>query len=94
MTTFKDDYIVLVLPNNRGRLRKTCVSLGITWPPPEFIELAGGPISTPRYRCVRFSQITDEQRKTMTHVCRGAEYVHDSEGPPSKAPKKPTLRPL
>lgn len=83
--TFDDDFIRLRLPNGRGTLHKTCKALGIDWPPPEFIALAGGPISTPVYRQVRRSEITDEQRQGMTHVCRGAEYVYDHEQPPEEA---------
>lgn len=82
--TFDDDYIQLRL--STGPMRVPLKQLGIDWPPPEFIEITGGPFSTPRFRRVRFSQITDEQRKRMTHVCRGAEYVHDGpDGPPSKS---------
>ncbi len=73
--TFDDDYIQLRLTT--GPMRVTCKHLGISWPPPEHIEIAGGPFSTPRFRRLRYSAITDEQRQGMRHLCRGAEYVHD-----------------
>lgn len=73
--TFDDDYIQLRL--STGPMRVTCKQLGIDWPPPEVIEITGGPYSTPRFRRLRMSAITDEQRQGMTRVCRGAEYVHD-----------------
>lgn len=41
------------------------------WPPPEFIRT-----NDVVFRCTNYSRITDEQRKEMTHVCRGSEYVH------------------
>lgn len=71
--TFDDDYIRLLLAT--GPLDVTCKALGIDWPPPEFIEVKG-PLSTPTFRRVRYSQISDEDRAEMTHVCRGAEYRH------------------
>lgn len=83
--TFDDDYIVLL--TRHGPIRSTCKQLGIDWPPPEEIAIAGGPFSTPVYRRVRFSKITDEQRKGLTHVCRGAEYVGVRNDPPEPAPK-------
>lgn len=46
------------------------------WPPPEIVETPDGQ----RWRLVRFSQITDEQRARMTHVFRGAEYEALREG--------------
>lgn len=84
--TFDDDYIQLRTPN--GPLRVTCKQVGCDWPPPELIGIAGGPFSTPVYRRIRYSQISDEQRAGMTRVCRGAEYVHESELPPEAAPTK------
>lgn len=85
--TFDDDYIQLNL-GKRGVLRQTCKELGVSWPPPEHIAITGGPFSTPTFKRVRYSAITDEQRKGMTHVCRGAEYVHDGVLPPQKTPKR------
>lgn len=79
--TFDDDYIQLRLLV--GPLRATCKSLGLDWPPPDVIEIAdidgvyvGKSPAPTRFKRIRFSQITDEQREGMTHVCRGAEYVH------------------
>ncbi len=80
--TFDDDYIQLQLAT--GPMRVSCKHLGIDWPPPEFIEISGGPYSTPKFKRLRYSAITDEQRAGLTHVCRGAEYAHDgADGPPS-----------
>lgn len=75
--TFDDDFVQLNLPGYKGTLRQFCAQLGIDWPPPEFIRISGGPFSTPVYRRIRMSEITDAQRAEMTRVCRGAEYVHD-----------------
>lgn len=75
--TFDDDYLQFRL--STGPLRMTCKSAGVDWPPPERIEVTGGPFSTPRFKRIRYSDITDDQRAGMTHVCRGAEYVHDTE---------------
>lgn len=81
--TFDDDYCQFRL--TAGPLRITCKKLGVDWPPPEFIDITGGPFSTPRFRRLRYSAITDEQREGMTHVCRGAEYVHDGADGPARA---------
>lgn len=75
--TFDDDYIQLRL--STGPLRIPCKQLGLTWPPPERFEVTGGPLSVPRFKRVSFSQITDAERARMTRVCRGAEYVHDTD---------------
>ena len=72
--TFDDDHIVLRL--STGRMRVPLKQLGIDWPPPEYFQITGGPFSEPIFKRIRFSQITDEQRAGMTHVCRGAEYRH------------------
>ena len=40
-----------------------------SWPPPEFVLHNGK-----KYQRIRYSEITDEERETMTHVCRGGEY--------------------
>lgn len=70
--THDDDFVVLQF--DHGIIRQPCRALGLKWPPPETIEVFGI-----RMQRNRFSQITDEQRATMTHVCRGAEYsVYDS----------------
>jgi hypothetical protein len=72
--TFDDDYIQLRLSS--GPLRIACKEVGIDWPPPERIAIVGGPLSVPIFRRVSFSQLTDDERQGLTHVCRGAEYVH------------------
>lgn len=80
--TFDDDYMFfgvrLGVP-----LRVRCKDAGVEWPPPEFVQVVGGPISEPYFRRESYSQITDEQRATMTRVCRGASYVrvHGVPGP-------------
>lgn len=60
MTVFPDDF--LRLPDGRNLKAPTR-------PPPELIEFEGT-----QYRRVSMSAITDEQRMTMTHICRGAMY--------------------
>ena len=66
--TFDDDFVRLVFDGGAKTFR--CAALGLDWPPPETINVAGF-----RMRRERFSALTDEQRSGMTHVCRGAEYV-------------------
>lgn len=80
--TFDDDYIQLAL--STGPMRVTCKKLGIDWPPPEIIKVTGGPFSTPVFKRVRFSQISDDQRAGMSRVCRGAEYVHAGPDEPAE----------
>ncbi len=77
--TFEDDYIVLVIAGGPRR-QQTCLKLGLQWPPPEWIYITNPKDEsvTGFYRRERFSGITDEQRKGMTHVCRGAEYFPDN----------------
>jgi hypothetical protein len=65
--TFDDDF--LMLHTESGIRRPTCRSLGIEWPPPETLDILGF-----RWTQSRRSEITDEHRSAMTHVCRGAEY--------------------
>lgn len=66
--TFDDDMIQLEWPAGQVQ-RFWCANHCISWPPPEEIQFFG-------FTWVRekMSQITDDQRKDMTHVCRGAVY--------------------
>lgn len=64
--TFEDDFIRIV----DGLPYVPLAAVGLTWPPPEVIELGGI-----MYERLQFSDITDEQRADMTHVCRGALYT-------------------
>ena len=66
--TFDDDF--LVLHTESGVRRPTCRSIGIEWPPPETLDFLGF-----KWKQIRRSQITDEERSGMTHVMRGAEYM-------------------
>ena len=84
--TFDDDFVRLNFIT--GVANFPLKNVGLEWPPPErvFVEPLGflrepTPDDDPTYlmRRVSFSQITDEQRATMTHVCRGAEYRYESE---------------
>lgn len=65
--TFDDDMAWLMFDG--GKKIVPLKSLGLDWPPPEVIEVAGF-----KMKRARLSTITDEQRQAMTHVCRGAEY--------------------
>ena len=65
--TFDDDFCKMELEN--GQRMFTCKQLGYTWPPPADIVWGGF-----HFVRVSYSQITDEQRGEMTHVCRGALY--------------------
>jgi hypothetical protein len=69
--TFDDDFLVILTESGVRRL--TCRSLAIEWPPPETINILSF-----IYRRQRMSEISDEARAQMTHVCRGAEYALDS----------------
>jgi hypothetical protein len=75
--TFDDD--VIVVHFDAGVRRYTLKSLGLTWPPPEKIEFMGFPFVRTNY-----SALTDNERKAMTHVFRGAEYR-----PPPPPKEKP-----
>lgn len=67
--TFDDDFIRI------GMITPTLKSLGLTWPPPQFIKINNhGELPNRLFKRVRCSDITDEQRAQMTHVARGAEY--------------------
>jgi hypothetical protein len=68
--TFDDDYMRFVFEH--GRKDVSCKAAGVSWPPPETVEVLGF-----RMRLRRRSEITDEQRAGLTRVCRGAEYVVD-----------------
>jgi hypothetical protein len=81
--TFDDDMIRLNL--SVGSPTIPLVRLGLSWPPPERLYLGDGgaireatPDDDERYvlRRVSMSQFTDEQRASMTHVFRGAEYEY------------------
>lgn len=66
--TFHDDFLRINL-KEAGQINVSCKSNGIEWPPPKEIQLQGRKFNRKRY-----SQISDEDRKEMTHVVRGAEY--------------------
>lgn len=70
--TYDDDYIQLDLPG--APRRASCKSLGLDWPPPDKIQI-GDTRWGIGYERVSMSEITDEQRAGMTHVCRGALYA-------------------
>lgn len=65
--TFDDDFLQFEFDG--GIKRFTCQSLAVSWPPPETIDFQGFEMTL-----VGLSTITDQQRATMTHVCRGAVY--------------------
>lgn len=67
--TFDDDFLRI------GMVTATLKSLGITWPPPPFIEINNnGELPNLLLKRVSCSEITDEQRAKMKHVARGALY--------------------
>lgn len=79
--TYDDDFIRIEGSNFRAK------DLGLEWPPPERMTFMDGQFreavegDKPVWIMHRRSQITDEQRKTMTHVCRGAEYFEQGNEP-------------
>lgn len=66
--TFDDDMAFLQFDG--GLKRVPLKSLGLSWPPPENINIGGFQMTRSR-----MSDLTDEQRAEMTHVCRCAEYL-------------------
>lgn len=66
--TFDDDFIRLVCPD--GTLNVLCKAFQLDWPPPELVSYDGV-----IYERQRMSALTDEQRESLTHVIRGAEYL-------------------
>lgn len=67
--TFEDDFVQI------GGVSVTLESLGLEWPPPAFMRIDNhGELPDLYVKLVHLSEITDEQRAEMTHVCRGALY--------------------
>ena len=62
--TFDDDCIRVAGQTYR------CKDLGIEWPPPKLLRANNGQL----LEQISCSELTDEERASMTHVCRGAEY--------------------
>jgi hypothetical protein len=69
--TFDDDFIRIPISVIDRSINVPLKMLGLEWPPPEEISYSGL-----IYKRERYSEITDEQRKDMTHVVRGAEYSY------------------
>jgi hypothetical protein len=65
--TYDDDFCQIEMTGGTKRFK--CKALGYAWPPPTTIDWQG--FSFDQVSC---SEVTDDQRKTMTHVCRGALY--------------------
>jgi hypothetical protein len=70
--TFEDDMLLLRTCGLERPVRITCKSISISWPPPEQLILSGI-----TFKRIRFSEITDEQRKGMNNVIRAAEYIEE-----------------
>lgn len=67
--TFDDDFM------RCGLMDAPLKQLGLEWPPPAFLHIRNhGELPDLYLRRVSYSEITDEQRARMTHVCRGAQY--------------------
>lgn len=67
--TFDDDFVQI------GGVRTSLQSLGLEWPPPAFMRINNhGELPDLFVKRLRLSEITDEERAEMTHVCRGAQY--------------------
>lgn len=86
--TFDDDFIRLaeydaplqrlpaapvpaIVPTPR-MVNLRCKDIGIKWPPPDLLTIEDG--TGRKWKRTQMSRITDEQRKQMTHVARGALY--------------------
>lgn len=83
--TFDDDFVRLHL--DIDTVNVMCKQVGLEWPPPERLWFDGNgaraatdedPPSEVMIQDRR-SEITDEERERMTHVCRGAEYFYASD---------------
>lgn len=72
--TFDDDFVRLNLPE--ATINMPCKDIGVEWPPPDVLMVKVGSTIVAMTRSSH-SQITDEQRRGMTNVCRGAEYRVD-----------------
>lgn len=66
--TFDDDHMVFMMLTGKPK-RVFLKAVNLTWPPPLLVTFMEFP-----FRRISMSEITDEQRQAMTHVCRGAEY--------------------
>ncbi len=54
----------------RGHIRDFfCKKVGLSWPPPEIIN-----VNSFLFRRKRYSQISDEDAQDMPRIARGAEY--------------------
>jgi hypothetical protein len=67
--TFDDDFVQIDFGDGVIR-RARCLSNKIEWPPPQILDFGGF-----KFDRVSVSEITDEQRAGMSHVCRGAAYA-------------------
>jgi hypothetical protein len=65
---FSDDFLQLEFDG--GTKRVLCRSAGVDWPPPETLNIMGFEMKRESY-----SRISDKDRASMAHVCRGALYV-------------------
>ena len=83
--TFDDDTVRLHL--SVGTINVPLMKIGLTWPPPERIiytidegwrEAREDDESALIFKRTNYSPITDEERETLTHVFRGAEYRYES----------------
>lgn len=72
--TFDDDFVQLQFSDGQKR-RVFCKPNSIDWPPPATLALGGF-----RFTQLSCSELTDEQRAGMSHVCRGAAYLVCTEG--------------
>jgi hypothetical protein len=86
--TFDDDFCRIHFA--AGSRNVACIKMKMEWPPPEIIDFGWGF----RFERTSYSKITDEQRKTMTHVARGAEYRSVSSYPATKNDKKDEKSPF
>lgn len=67
--TFDDDFVQI------GGVRASLKSLGLDWPPPAFMRINNhGERPDLFVKRLRLSEISDDDRMQMTHVCRGAQY--------------------
>ena len=73
--TYADDMCFFQMLNSRQH-GVSCKDLGVRWPPPLRVIYMGFP-----YKLANRSYISDEQRKVMTNVFRGAVYVLDDGNP-------------
>lgn len=68
--TFDDDFVRLMSQDGKKLMDMPCRAINLEWPPPHNLSVFGFD-----WVLLSISQLTDDERASMTHVIRGAEYA-------------------